>query len=430
MIKAIVGANWGDEGKGKITDMLSQEADIIIRFQGGSNAGHTIKNSYGKFALHMLPSGVFYDHTTSILGNGVALNIPYMFNEINDIVSKGVPKPKILVSDRAQILMPYHILFDEYEEERLAGKAFGSTKSGIAPFYSDKYAKIGFQVQELFMDEALLREKVERVITQKNVLLKHLYNKPELDPEDIMKTLMEYRDMVEPYVCDVALFLDEAIKAGKNILLEGQLGALKDTDHGIYPMVTSSSTLAAYGAIGAGVPPYEIKEILTVVKAYSSAVGGGAFVSEILDETEAEELRKRGGDGGEYGATTGRPRRVGWFDAVATKYGCMTQGTTEVAFTVLDPLGYLDEIPVCVGYEIDGEVTTRFPSTAKLEKAKPVLKKLPGWKCDITGIRNFEDLPAEAQNYVDEIEKMIGFPITYVSNGPGREDIIKRTPKL
>ena len=430
MIKEIVGANWGDEGKGKITDMLSQEADIIIRFQGGSNAGHTIKNNYGKFALHMLPSGVFYDHTTSILGNGVALNIPYMFNEINDIVSKGVPKPKILVSDRAQILMPYHILFDEYEEERLAGKAFGSTKSGIAPFYSDKYAKIGFQVQELFMDEALLREKVERVITQKNVLLKHLYNKPELDPEDIMKTLMEYRDMVEPYVCDVALFLDEAIKAGKNILLEGQLGALKDTDHGIYPMVTSSSTLAAYGAIGAGVPPYEIKEILTVVKAYSSAVGGGAFVSEILDETEAEELRKRGGDGGEYGATTGRPRRVGWFDAVATKYGCMTQGTTEVAFTVLDPLGYLDEIPVCVGYEIDGEVTTRFPSTAKLEKAKPVLKKLPGWKCDITGIRNFEDLPAEAQNYVDEIEKMIGFPITYVSNGPGREDIIKRTPKL
>ena len=430
MIKAIVGANWGDEGKGKITDMLSQEADIIIRFQGGSNAGHTIKNNYGKFALHMLPSGVFYDHTTSILGNGVALNIPYMFNEINDIVSKGVPKPKILVSDRAQILMPYHILFDEYEEERLAGKAFGSTKSGIAPFYSDKYAKIGFQVQELFMDEALLREKVERVITQKNVLLKHLYNKPELDPEDIMKTLMEYRDMVEPYVCDIALFLDEAIKAGKNILLEGQLGALKDTDHGIYPMVTSSSTLAAYGAIGAGVPPYEIKEILTVVKAYSSAVGGGAFVSEILDETEAEELRKRGGVGGEYGATTGRPRRVGWFDAVATKYGCMTQGTTEVAFTVLDPLGYLDEIPVCVGYEIDGEVTTRFPSTAKLEKAKPVLKKLPGWKCDITGIRNFEDLPAEAQNYVDEIEKMIGFPITYVSNGPGREDIIKRTPKL
>ena len=430
MIKAIVGANWGDEGKGKITDMLSQDADIIIRFQGGSNAGHTIKNNYGKFALHMLPSGVFYGHTTSILGNGVALNIPYMFNEINSIVEKGVPMPKILVSDRAQILMPYHILFDEYEEERLAGKAFGSTKSGIAPFYSDKYAKIGFQVQELFMDEDLLREKVERVILQKNVLLEHLYHKPALDPDEIMATLKEYKEMVAPYVCDVALFLDEAIKSGKQILLEGQLGALKDPDHGIYPMVTSSSTLAAYGAIGAGVPPYEITDIITVVKAYSSAVGGGAFVSEILDEVEAEELRKRGGDGGEYGATTGRPRRVGWFDAVATKYGCMTQGTTEVAFTVLDPLGYLNEIPVCVGYEIDGEVTDRFPCTSKLEKAKPVLKKLPGWKCDITGIREYDQLPAEAQNYVDEIEKMIGFPITYVSNGPGREDIIKRTPKL
>lgn len=430
MIKAIVGANWGDEGKGKITDMLSQEADVIIRFQGGSNAGHTIKNNYGKFALHMLPSGVFYDHTTSILGNGVALNIPYMFNEIKSLTDQGVPEPKILVSDRAQILMPYHMLFDEYEEARLAGKAFGSTKSGIAPFYSDKYAKIGFQVQELFMDEADLREKVERVCTQKNVILKHLYNKPELDPDDVMKTLAEYREMVAPYVCDVSEYLHEALEAGKNILLEGQLGALKDPDHGIYPMVTSSSTLAGYGAIGAGVPPYAIRDIITVVKAYSSAVGGGAFVSEILDEEEAEELRKRGGDGGEYGATTGRPRRVGWFDAVATRYGCMIQGTTEVAFTVLDPLGYLDEIPVCVGYEIDGKVTDRFPCTSKLEKAKPVIKKLPGWKSDITGIRDFDRLPAEAQNYVNEIEKLIGFPITYVSNGPGREDIIKRTPQL
>lgn len=430
MIKAIVGANWGDEGKGKITDMLSQDADIVIRFQGGSNAGHTIRNNYGKFALHMLPSGVFYQHITNILGNGVALNIPFLMEEIGSLVDKGVPKPNILVSDRAQILMPYHILFDQYEEERLGGKAFGSTKSGIAPFYSDKYAKIGFQVQELFMDEELLREKAERVVTQKNVLLKYLYNKPELDVDDVMNTLLQYREMVAPYVCDVALFLDKAIKDGKEILLEGQLGALKDPDHGIYPMVTSSSTLAAYGAIGAGVPPYEIKSIITVVKAYSSAVGGGAFVSEILDEEEAEELRKRGGDGGEYGATTGRPRRVGWFDVVATKYGCMTQGTTEVAFTVLDPLGYLDEIPICVGYEIDGQVTDRFPPTSKLEQAKPVIRKLPGWKCDITGIREFEKLPAEAQNYVNEIEKLIGFPITYVSNGPGRDDIIKRRPQL
>ncbi|MBQ0078924.1 MAG: adenylosuccinate synthase [Eubacterium sp.] len=430
MAKAIVGANWGDEGKGKITDMLAQEADIIIRFQGGSNAGHTIKNNYGKFALHMLPSGVFYDHTTSILGNGVALNIPYLFNEIKSIVDGGVPMPKILVSDRAQVLMPYHMQFDAYEEERLAGKAFGSTKSGIAPLYSDKYAKIGWQVQELFMDDEYLREKVERICALKNTMLKHLYNKPELDPDEIMATLHEYRDMVAPYVCDVSLFLSEAIAEGKEILLEGQLGSLKDTDHGIYPMVTSSSTLAAFGAIGAGLPPYEIKDIITVVKAYSSAVGGGAFVSEILDPEEADELRRRGGDGGEYGATTGRPRRVGWFDAVATKYGCMIQGTTEVAFTVLDPLGYLDEIPVCVGYEIDGEVTDRFPTTSKLEKAKPVLKTLPGWKCDITGIREFDKLPIEAQNYVNEIEKLIGFPITYVSNGPGRDDIIKRTPQL
>lgn len=430
MVKAIVGANWGDEGKGKITDTLAENADIIIRFQGGSNAGHTIKNNYGKFALHMLPSGVFYDHTTSILGNGVALNIPYLFNEIKDITDKGVPMPKILVSDRAQVLMPYHILFDQCEEERLGGKAFGSTKSGIAPFYSDKYAKIGFQVQELFMDEADLRDKVERVLAQKNVILKYLYNKPELKVDDIMKTLAEYRDMVAPYVCDVSQFLHDALAEGKEILLEGQLGSLKDTDHGIYPMVTSSSTLAAFGAIGAGIPPYEIKDIVTVVKAYSSAVGGGAFVSEILDPEEADELRKRGGDGGEYGATTGRPRRVGWFDAVATKYGCQIQGTTEVAFTVLDPLGYLDEIPVCVGYEIDGEVTTRFPNTAKLEKAKPVFKKFPGWKCDITGIREFEKLPIEAQNYVNEVEQLIGYPITMVSNGPGREDIIKRTPKL
>lgn len=430
MVKAIVGANWGDEGKGKITDTLAKDADIIIRFQGGSNAGHTIKNAYGKFALHMLPSGVFYGHTTSILGNGVALNIPYLFNEINDIVSKGVPMPKILVSDRAQVLMPYHMLFDQYEEERLAGKAFGSTKSGIAPFYSDKYAKIGFQVQELFMDEVELRDKVERVLAQKNVILKHLYNKPELSVDDIMKTLAEYRDMVAPYVCDVSQFLHEALAEGKEILLEGQLGSLKDTDHGIYPMVTSSSTLAAFGAIGAGIPPYEIKDIITVVKAYSSAVGGGAFVSEILDKAEADELRNRGGDGGEYGATTGRPRRVGWFDAVATKYGCQIQGTTQVAFTVLDPLGYLDEIPVCVGYEIDGEVTDRFPCTSKLEKAKPVFKNFPGWKCDITGIREFDKLPLNAQNYVNEVEKLIGYPITLVSNGPGREDIIKRDPQI
>ena len=422
MVRAIVGANWGDEGKGKITDMLAKESDIIIRFQGGSNAGHTIINDYGKFALHLLPSGVFYQHTTSIIGNGVALNIPYLIKEIQSIVDRGVPKPHILVSDRAQILMPYHVLFDTYEEARLAGKSFGSTKSGIAPFYSDKYAKIGFQVSELFDDE-LLKEKTERVCEIKNVMLEHLYHKPLLDPKELYDELVSYREMIRPYVCDVSAYLHNAIKEGKRILLEGQLGSLKDPDHGIYPMVTSSSTLAAYGAIGAGIPPYEIKDITTVVKAYSSAVGAGAFVSAIFGD-EAEELRNRGGDGGEYGATTGRPRRVGWFDAVATRYGCRIQGATEVAFTVLDVLGYLDEIPVCIGYEIDGEVTRDFPTTAKLEKAKPVFTKLPGWKTDIRGIKNYADLPENCRKYIEFVEKEIEVPITMVSNGPGRDDII------
>ena len=425
MVKAIVGANWGDEGKGQITDMLAQDSDIIIRFQGGANAGHTIINDYGKFALHTLPSGIFYGHTTSIIGNGVALNIPILFNELKEITSKGVPAPKILISDRAQIVMPYHILFDEYEEERLAGKSFGSTKSGIAPFYSDKYAKVGFQVNELFEEEAVLREKIERVIVQKNILLEHLYHKPLIDADELYNTLMEYKEMVAPYVCNVSAYLDKAIKEGKNILLEGQLGTLKDPDHGIYPMVTSSSTLAAYGAIGAGIPPYEIKKVVTVCKAYSSAVGAGAFVSEIFGD-EAQELRVRGGDGGEFGATTGRPRRMGWFDCVASKYGCRLQGTTDVAFTVVDVLGYLDEIPVCTGYEIDGKVTTEFPVTNQLEKAKPGLEVLPGWKCDIRGIKKYEDLPENCRKYIEFVEEHIGYPITMVSNGPGRDDIIYR----
>ena len=424
MVRAIVGANWGDEGKGKITDMLGEKSDIIVRFQGGSNAGHTIINEYGKFALHLLPSGVFYQHTTCVIGNGVALNIPYLQREIDDIVSQGVPKPHILVSDRAQILMPYHIDFDAYEEERLGGKAFGSTKSGIAPFYSDKYEKIGFQVSELF-DEDTLKEKVVRIAEQKNILLEHMYHKPLIDPDELLETLHEYRDIVKPYVADVSLFLNNAIKEGKTILLEGQLGTLKDPDFGIYPMVTSSSTLASYGAIGAGIPCYEIKDIITVVKAYSSAVGGGEFVSEIFGK-EADELRRRGGDGGEFGATTGRPRRMGWFDAVASRYGVRMQGATEVALTVLDVLGYLDEIPVCVGYEIDGEVTKDFPVTSQLKKAKPVYETLPGWKEDIRGITEYDKLPENCRKYIEFIEKELGVPITMVSNGPGRHEIIYR----
>lgn len=428
MVKAVVGANWGDEGKGKITDMLAEQADIVVRFQGGANAGHTIVNDYGKFALHTLPSGVFYSHITNVIGNGVALNIPLLFNEIESLTDRNVPAPRIMVSDRAQIVMPYHILFDQYEEERLGGKSFGSTKSGIAPFYSDKFAKTGFQVSELFDDE-LLKDKAERICEMKNVLLRHLYHKPELSSGQLLATLKEYRDMVAPYVGDVAAFLDQSLKENKTILLEGQLGTLKDPDHGIYPMVTSSSTLAAYGAIGAGLPPYEIRQIITVCKAYSSAVGAGAFVSEIFGE-EADELRRRGGDGGEYGATTGRPRRMGWFDCVASKYGCRLQGTTDVAFTVLDVLGYLDEIPVCVSYELDGARTEEFPVTAKLERAKPVLTKLPGWKCDIRGIKSYEELPENCRKYVEFIEQRIGYPITMVSNGPGRNDIIYRKSPL
>ncbi len=429
MVKAIVGANWGDEGKGKMTDVLAEKADVVVRFQGGANAGHTIKNKYGKFALHTCPSGVFNENVTNIIGNGVALDIPKLMEELEYIArtgkAKGVPTPKLLVSDRVQIVMPYHKLFDAYEEERLKGKSFGSTKSGIAPFYSDKYAKIGIQVNELF-DEEYLKEKLENICNIKNALLVNLYEKEPLDKDELFATCMEYRKMIEPYLADTALFLDEALKAGKTVLLEGQLGTMKDPDHGIYPMVTSSPTLAGYGAVGAGVPPYEIKQIVAVTKAYSSAVGAGAFTTEILDEKEAEELRKRGGDGGEYGATTGRPRRMGWYDCVASRYGCRLQGATDVALTVLDVLGYLDEIPVCTAYEIDGKKVTEFPTTRLLEKAKPVYEVLPGWKCDIGGIKKYEDLPENCRKYVEFIEEHLGYRITMVSNGPGREDIIYR----
>ena len=424
MVTAVVGANWGDEGKGKITDVLASSADVVIRFQGGANAGHTIKNSYGKFALHTLPSGVFHPDVVNIIGNGVALDPNRVEEEVEGLVKRGVPAPKLMISDRAQIVMSYHVLFDALEEARLAGKSFGSTKSGIAPFYSDKYAKTGIQVSEL-QDMDALREKVEGICEKKNVLLKYLYHHEELSADDVMKELEHYREVLAPYVADTSSWLAGALREGKQILLEGQLGTMKDPDHGIYPMVTSSSTLAGYGAVGAGIPPYEIKKIIAVTKAYSSAVGAGEFVSEIFGD-EAEELRRRGGDGGEYGATTGRPRRVGFYDVVASKYGCRLQGATDVALTVLDVLGYLDEIPVCTAYEIDGQVTDEFPTTVSLKKAKPVWKVLPGWKCDITGIRRYEELPENCRRYVEFIEEQIGFPVTMVSNGPGRDDIIYR----
>ncbi|MBP3361838.1 MAG: adenylosuccinate synthase [Clostridia bacterium] len=424
MVKAIVGANWGDEGKGKITDMLAEQSDIVIRFQGGANAGHTIINDYGKFALHLLPSGSFNKNVINMIGNGVALDIPELIKEIEDVTSRGVPRPNILISERAQVLMPYHKLFDQYEEERLSDRKFGSTKSGIAPFFSDKFAKIGFQVWELF-DREYLSEKLKGVIEVKNLILEHVYHKPLIDADELLETLVSYGEMIKPYVVNSVTFMHDALKSNKNILLEGQLGSLKDPDFGIYPFTTSSSTVAGYGAVGACIPPYEIKDIITVVKAYSSAVGAGAFVSEIFG-AEADELRRRGGDGGEYGATTGRPRRMGWFDCVATRYGCMVQGTTQVAFTVLDVLGYLDRIPVCVGYQIDGKVTKDFPTTNLLNKAKPVLRVLPGWKSDIRGITEYDKLPANCRKYIEFVEKEIQVPIKIVSNGPGRHEIIFR----
>ena len=428
MVRAIVGANWGDEGKGKITDLLAETSDIVVRFQGGANAGHTIINNYGRFSLHLMPSGIFYNHTTSVLGNGVALDIEKFCEELKSIVDAGVPTPKILVSNRAQVMMPYHVLFDTLEEARLAGKSYGSTKSGIAPFFSDKYAKIGLQVSELF-DEEVLQDRLHKVIEIKNAILRELYHAPEINYDELLEEMHRQRDMIAPYVTDTSKFLREALKEGKTVLLEGQLGTMKDPDHGIYPMVTSSSTLAAYGAVGAGIPPYEIKDIVAVTKAYSSAVGAGDFVSELFGE-EADELRRRGGDKGEFGATTGRPRRVGWYDAVASKYGCQLQSATEVALTVLDVLGYLKEIKVCVGYEIDGKVTTDFPVTPLLNKAKPVYETLPGWNCDIRGIKNYDELPENCKNYIDFIEKHIETPITMVSNGPERHEILKRTPKI
>ncbi len=424
MVKAIVGANWGDEGKGKITDMFAEKADIVIRFQGGANAGHTIINDKGRFAFHLMPSGVCYDHTTCIIGNGVALDINKFLSELEDVRKAGL-NPKLLVSDRVQILMPYHILLDTYEEERLGKNAFGSTKSGIAPFFSDKYAKIGIQLNELF-DEESLRAKLKNICTLKNLILEHVYHKPLLDEEELYNTCMEYKEKIAPYVCDTHAYLQQAIKDGKEILLEGQLGTLKDPDFGIYPMVTSSSTLAGYGAVGAGIPPHMIKEVIAVTKAYSSAVGAGEFISEILDENEAQELRIHGGDKGEFGATTGRPRRVGWFDCVATRYGIECQGATKVAMTAIDCLSYLDEIKVCTAYEVDGKIINDFPTTATLKKCKPVFTTLKGWHSNIRGIKNYDELPDEAKAYVEFIEKQLGHKIDMVSNGPEREAIIYR----
>ena len=425
MVQAVVGANWGDEGKGKVTDLLAEKSDVVIRFQGGANAGHTIINEYGKFALHLLPSGVFHPSVINVIGPGVALNIEALLHELQGLKDRGVPDPQIRISDRCQVLMPWHVDFDKFEEERLGKQSFGSTKSGIAPFYSDKFAKVGIQVCQLY-DETILRERLAIALVKKNCLLENLYHKSPMDVEGMVAYLKDLAEKIRPMVCDTTRLLHEADKAGKVILLEGQLGTLRDPDHGIYPYTTSSSPLAGYGCVGAGLPPRSLTDIFCVTKAYSSAVGAGPFVCRLSGDT-ADELRRRGGDAGEFGATTGRPRDVGWFDAVATRYGVMVQGATEVVLTNLDVLGYLDEIPVCVAYETaDGERITDFPNTPVLMGCKPVYEKLPGWKCDIRGITRYEDLPENCRRYVEFIEKQVECPIRMVSNGPKREEILYR----
>jgi len=424
MVRTIVGANWGDEGKGKITDVLAESSDVVVRFQGSANAGHTIINDYGKFALHLLPSGVFHQQIANIIGPGVALDIEKLLREYDGVVERGVPAPTLYISDRVQVMLPYHVAFDCYEEERLGKASFGSTKSGIAPFYGDKYLKIGIQVCQIY-DEDILRQRLSSAVSQKNITLENLYHKEPIDLEQLIAHVKALGERIRPMVIDTTAYLHKAIKEGKTVLLEGQLGSLRDPDHGIYPYTTSSSPLAGYGPVGAGVPVWAMKDIICVTKAYSSCVGAGPFTTELFGD-EAEELRRRGGDAGEYGATTGRPRRVGWFDAVATRYGCMVQGATEAVLTNLDVLGYLDEIPVCTGYEVDGKIITDFPSTPALMRAKPVYTVLPGWKTDVRGVTEWEQLPENCQKYIEFIEKELEVPIRMLSTGPKRSEILYR----
>jgi adenylosuccinate synthase len=423
-VTAVVGANWGDEGKGKVIDYLAGQADFVVRFQGGQNAGHTIINPYGKFVMHLLPSGVFYPNIVNILGPGVALDINALLMELKSLKERNVPEPKIYISERAQIVLPVHVLFDKYEEERLGGDQFGSTQKGIAPFYGDKYMKLGIQAADLY-DGSRLRKRMGKNLFAKNVWLKHVYQKPLISTDDAVDELLEMAENIRPFVCDTTQMLHQALGEDKHILLEGQLGALRDPDHGIYPYTTSSSTLAGFASVGAGIPPQAMQNIVAVTKAYSTCVGAGPFVTEIQTE-EAQTLRDRGGDAGEYGATTGRPRRIGWFDAAATRYGCRIQGATTVALSMLDVLGCLDRIPICTAYEINGQRQAGFPASVHLEKSKPIYEVLDGWKCDISNIRRFEDLPPQAKNYMKRIETLIEVPIRWVSVGPGREAMILR----
>jgi adenylosuccinate synthase len=424
-VVAVVGANWGDEGKGRILDALAQPNDVVVRFQGGGNAGHTVITEQGKFVLHLLPSGVLTPSSVNVLGPGVAVDAALLARELEGLRARGVPAPRLLVSDRAQLLLSYHRRLDAAEEARLGARSFGSTRSGIAPFYADRASKLGVSVDDLF-DEARIAARLEQILAAKNVLLRELYREPELDPIEVLAELRHARGVLEPFVADTTQFLRGALAAGQRVLLEGQLGALRDTDHGIQPWVTSSSPLAGHAAVGAGIPAAAITRVIAVTKAYSSAVGAGPFVTE-LDGSAAEELRRLGGDAGEYGATTGRPRRVGWFDAVATRYGCRVQGATEVALTGLDVLGYLDRIPLCTRYVIDGQESLDFPTTRRLERASPAYEYLPGWRCTLGNVRRFADLPEAARRYVERIEALIELPVRWVSFGPERRQLLDRS---
>ncbi len=424
-VTAVVGATWGDEGKGKITDALAKSAEVVVRFQGGRNAGHTIINDLGRFALHLLPSGVFRPGAVNLLGPGVAVDLEALFAELDGLLAVGVTAPDLRVSSRAELVLPAHVLHDQYEEERLGAGAFGSTRAGIAPFYADKYMKVGVQVGDLF-DEAWLRERIERCLTARNVLFSRLYDRPAIDVESIVSSLLGYRDRLEPMVCDATTLLHDRLALGATILAEGQLGALRDPDHGIYPYSSSSSPLSGFIPVGAGVPVTAITDIVAVAKAYSSCVGAGPFVTE-WSGAQADELRQRGGDRGEYGATTGRPRRVGPFDAVANRYGCRLQGATRVALTNLDVLSYLNEIPLCTAYLVDGVERTDMPLTRCLYKAEPLFEHVPGWQGqDLTGARHWRDLPVAAQQYVERIERLLEKPIDMISVGPHRDALIYR----
>lgn len=420
---AIVGINWGDEGKGRMVDLLSQTHDIVVRYQGGGNAGHTIINEYGKFALHLLPSGIFRKGVVNILGNGIALDCENLWKEITEVGEKGVAvtPENLKISDRASLLLPWHRDLDSLEEARLADKKYGSTKQGIAPFYSDKYSKKTVMAGELLYPEHL-KAHLADLLEWKNLTLKKVYGAPEVTMDELMAWVDNYANKIKPYVCDTGDFLKKASAEGKNILFEAQLGALRDLDYGIYPYTTSSNTIAAFAPVGSGLPNGKIDEIVGVVKAYSSCVGEGPFTCEWFGE-DAEKLREAGA---EYGAKTGRPRRVGPIDIVATRYGVETQGATNIALTKLDVLSYMDQIPICAHYELFGELTDRFPFPAVLNDAKPVTEYMPGWKCDISGCRKWEDLPIEARNYVEYVEKQIGCRIGYVSVGPERDSIIIR----